>query len=142
MTPRRYLLDTVTVSDLARNPHGQVAKRLAEVGVPSVAISIVVAAELRFGVAKSGSIRLARRLALLLDYLEILPLGVPVDEHYGEIRLHLERAGTPIGPNDLLIAAHGRSMGMTVVTDNLREFRRVPGLHVENWLGEGAGYRG
>ncbi|MHB1292986.1 MAG: PIN domain-containing protein, partial [Sulfuricella sp.] len=68
---------------------------------------------------------------------EILPLETPVEEHYADIRNKLERAGTPIGPNDLLIASHARALGLTLVTDNVREFSRVPGLAVENWLAMG-----
>ncbi len=135
MTLKRFLLDTVTVSDLARNPHGRVARHLAEEGVEAVCVSIVVASELRFGAVKSGSARLSERIALLLDRLPILPLEPPTDEHYAEIRHHLERVGNPIGPNDLLIAAQARALGLIVVTDNQREFKRVPGLEVVNWLG-------
>jgi tRNA(fMet)-specific endonuclease VapC len=71
----------------------------------------------------------------MLAAIEILPMERPVDDHYADIRWHLEKAGTPIGPNDLLIAAQARCLGLTVVTDNLSEFMRVPGLSVENWLG-------
>lgn len=63
-----------------------------------------------------------------------MPLEAPVDQHYADIRAALKREGTPIGPNDLMIAAHARALGLMLVTDNLREFRRVPGLVVENWL--------
>lgn len=130
----RYLLDTNILSDLIRHPQNNVAQRIAAVGEETVCISIVVAAELRFGAAKSASRKLAERVDLILSALEILPLEAPADHHYGEIRHHLTRQGTPIGPNDLLIAAHARSLGLTVVTANGREFSRVPGLKVENWL--------
>lgn len=70
----------------------------------------------------------------MLDQIATFPLESPVEAHYAEIRDTLERAGTPIGPNDLLIAAHARSLGLTLVTDNMHEFSRVPGLLVENWL--------
>ena len=63
-----------------------------------------------------------------------MPLDSPTDRHYADIRAALERAGTPIGNNDLFIAAHARSRGMTLVTHNVRQFRRVPGLRVEDWL--------
>lgn len=130
----RYLLDTNIVSDLVRHPTGSVMQRIAQLGAEQVCISIVVACEVRFGAAKSGSQRLARQLELVLGQLESLPLELPVEEHYADIRNTLERAGTPIGPNDLLIAAHARALGLTLVTDNVREFSRVPGLVVENWL--------
>lgn len=133
MTPR-YLLDTNIVSDLARRPAGPVVQRIAEVGAEHIAISIVVACEIRFGLAKSGSRRLAENMGKVMAQLEVLPLEPPVEEHYAEIRATLERAGTPIGPNDLLIAAHARALGMILVSDNASEFARVPGLRVENWL--------
>lgn len=131
---RGYLLDTNTVSDLARNPAGPVARRVREIGVDKLAVSIVVVCEIRFGMAKAISKRLAERLDILLDQIEHIPLERPVDEHYAAIRLALERAGAPIGPNDLLIAAHARSLDFVLVTDNEREFSRVPGLAIENWL--------
>lgn len=130
----RYLLDTNVVSDLVRNPQGEVAARIAEVGEEAVCTSIVVASELRFEAAKSNSSRLRRQLDAILAALTVLPLESPSDQHYAEIRALLESAGMPIGPNDLLIAAHARALGLTVVTANLKEFRRVPGLAVENWL--------
>jgi tRNA(fMet)-specific endonuclease VapC len=131
----RYLLDTNIVSDLVRHPAGLVMRHIAQIGAEQVCISIIVACEARFGAAKSGSQRLAKQLELVLGQLESLPLETPVEEHYADIRNMLERAGTPIGPNDLLIAAHARALGLTLVTDNVREFSRVPGLVVENWLG-------
>ncbi|HUF79869.1 MAG TPA: type II toxin-antitoxin system VapC family toxin [Burkholderiales bacterium] len=130
----RYLLDTNIVSDLVRHPAGRAVQRMAKAGESRVCTSIVVACELRFGAAKRGSARLARQLDRVLGLLEALPLDAPVEHRYAEIRLHLERAGTPIGPNDLLIAAQALALGLTLVTGNAREFMRVPGLAVENWL--------
>lgn len=129
-----FLLDTNIVSDLVRQPQGTAAARIAAAGEETVCTSIVVAAELRFGAAKSGSKTLADRVDFILSALEILPLEAPVDRHYGETRHYLERQGTPIGPNDLLIAAHALAANLTVVTANTTEFSRVPGLKVENWL--------
>jgi tRNA(fMet)-specific endonuclease VapC len=131
---RRYLLDTNIVSDLARHPDGAVAKRIAEVGAERIAISLVVACEIRFGLAKSSSAKLRQNVEAILAHLETLPLEPPLEQHYADIRATLESAGTPIGPNDLLIAAHARALGMTLVTNNVGEFERVPGLAVENWL--------
>lgn len=130
----RYLLDTNILSELVRDPHGKITERIARVGEERVCTSIVVAAELRFGALKKGSKRLTRQLETILSALEILPMEEPVDRRYAEIRHHLQNTGTPIGPNDMLIAAHALSLGMTVVTANEREFSRVPGLAVENWL--------
>jgi tRNA(fMet)-specific endonuclease VapC len=130
----RYLLDTNIVSDLVRNPQGPVAGRIRMVGEANVCTSIVVAAELRYGAAKKSSARLSAQLEAVLDALEVLPLETPVDREYGACRTRLERAGQPIGGNDLLIAAHALALGYAVVTDNEREFTRVDGLVCENWL--------
>ena len=133
MTPG-YLLDTSIISDLVRTPQGLAAKQLRRVGDETVCTSIVVACELRFGAAKAASQRLSEQLERVLAPLDILPLESPVEHYYAEIRSALERRGTPIGPNDLLIAAHTLALGFTLVTDNLGEFSRVDGLAVENWL--------
>lgn len=130
----RHLLDTNIVSDLVRNPQGAVAARIAEVGEAEVCTSIIVAAELRFGAAKRGSERLTRQLERVLAVLPILPFEAPADVAYATVRARLEGVGTPIGGNDLLIAAHALSVDCVVVTDNVREFERVDGLTVVNWL--------
>lgn len=129
----RYLLDTNAVSDLVRFPQGAVAKRIARIGEPAVCTSIVVACELRYGAAKKASDKLTAQLEAVLDVLPILPLEPGADRAYALIRAALERAGTPIGANDLLIAAHARSLGLALVTGNRREFDRVPGLVVRSW---------
>jgi tRNA(fMet)-specific endonuclease VapC len=130
----RYLLDTNIVSVLVRAPTGPVTEHVREVGESQVCTSIIVAAELRYGAAKRGSARLLAQLELVLGALAVLPLEPPADEVYGDIRAQLERAGRMIGGNDLLIAAQALAMDCTVVTDNQREFKRVQGLRVENWL--------
>lgn len=130
----RYLLDTNIISDLVRRPQGIVAGRIAEVGVDTVCTNIVIAAELRYGAEKSGSKQLVERIEMLLSALKVLPLEAPADRYYGRIRHHLTAQGTPIGPNDLLIAAHAMAADLIVVTANTREFERVPELRVENWL--------
>lgn len=132
--PARFLLDTNILSDLARNPHGPVADAIRLAGERNVCTSIVVAAELRFGAAKSGSRRLVRRIDKILSVLEVLPLDEPVDRHYARIRKYLENRGKPIGPNDLLIASQALAGDCTLVTANEGEFSRVPSLKVENWL--------
>ena len=130
----RYLLDTKVVSDLVRNPQGKVAARIADVGEESVCTSIIVAAELRCGAARKGSERLLAQLVTVLGALEILPFEKPAEITYGDLRARLEAAGKPIGGNDMLIAAHAISLGLTIVTENEREFSRVEGLPFENWL--------
>lgn len=129
-----YLLDTNIISDLIRNPRGRVYERLGEVPNDEIATSIVVAAELRYGVARSRSRSLERKVEDALSAFAVLPLGQPVDVAYGDIRARLEALGTPIGNNDMLIAAHALALDCTLVTDNVREFSRVDGLGVENWL--------
>jgi len=130
----KYLLDTNILSDLVRNPQGTITRQIAKLGQDRVCTSIIVACELRFGAAKKGSIRLTEQLDLILGTLPILPLEPGADYLYGDIRTALEKAGRPIGPNDLLIASQTLALGLTLVTDNMREFERVPGLKLENWL--------
>lgn len=128
------MLDTNIVSELARNPRGDVFKRIAEVGVDTICVSIITAAELRYGCAKKGSAKLLAQIEAILDSVQVLALEMPADAEYGTIRANLEAAGKPIGPNDLLIAAHACAVGAVLVTGNTGEFSRVAGLHVENWL--------
>jgi tRNA(fMet)-specific endonuclease VapC len=130
----RYLLDTNIVSDLVRNPQGKVTDRIRKVGEAQVCTSIIVAAELRYGAERKASPRLSSQLEAVLGALEVLPLETPTDIAYGKLRASLERAGTAIGANDLLIAAQGLALGYTVVTDNDKEFTRVQNLLCENWL--------
>lgn len=130
----RYLLDTNIISDLIRNPRGRVSERLGEIPNDAIATSIVVAAELRYGVAGRRSRSLERKVEDALSALAVLPLGQPADVAYRDIRARLEAAGAPIGNNDMLIAAHALSLDCTLVTDNVREFSRIGGLAVENWL--------
>lgn len=130
----RYMLDTNVISDLVKNPQGKAARRIARVGEDNVCTSIIVAAELRYGCAKSGSKRLLKAVEDLLGEIPVLPFDAPADAAYGAIRCALEIAGKPIGSNDLLIAAHARAVGATIVTANADEFKRVRGLSVDNWL--------
>lgn len=133
----RFLLDTNILSDLVAWPAGVVAVRIASLSSQqraNLCTSTIVAAEMRYGAAKRNSPRLSTRIDLILTTLEVLPFEPDADRIYGMIRSHLERNGTPIGPNDMLIAAHALSADCTLVTDNEREFRRVPGLRLENWL--------
>ena len=130
----RFLLDTNRLSDLVRHPQGIIANRIAQEGESSVCTSIIVAGELRFGACKRGSDRLTAQIEAILSAIEILPLEEPADQHYGKLRVNLERKGESIGPNDMLIAAHALSLDCAVVTTNRREFSRIPRLKVENWL--------
>jgi tRNA(fMet)-specific endonuclease VapC len=129
-----YLLDANIISALLKQPQGIVAEHIARVGADAVCTSIIVACELRYGAAKKGSVQLSERVESLLESLEVLPLDKESDRRYAEIRLHLDQRGRPIGPNDLLIAAHALALDLTLVTANVEEFARVPGLRLENWL--------
>jgi tRNA(fMet)-specific endonuclease VapC len=128
------MLDTNIISDLIRNPQGKAAKRIAKVGEDKICTSIIVAAELRYGCAKSGSKRILKAVEDLLGEIDVLPFDAPADAEYGEIRVELEAAGKPIGGNDLLIAAHALAAGTTIVTGSTDEFKRIRSLKVENWL--------
>ena len=130
----RYLLDTNILSSLLKQPSGMVASRIRSVGEDAICTSIVVACELRYGAMKKGSSTLTDKVKHLLSALDVLPLDEDADEKYAELRTALEKAGTPIGANDYLIAAHALSLELTLVTNNVGEFSRVPGLRVENWL--------
>ncbi|NIJ08693.1 tRNA(fMet)-specific endonuclease VapC [Sphingomonas vulcanisoli] len=129
-----YLLDTNILWDLVRHPQGVISAKIAEVGETMIATSIIVAAELRYGAARRGSVRLTGQLEAILSLLPVLPLGGDADVQYARLRTDLEGRGQPIGGNDMLIAAHALALGATLVTDNLREFARVSGLTIENWL--------
>lgn len=129
-----YLLDTNIISDLIRNPSGAAAHRIEAVGAKAVCTSIIVAAELRYGCAKKGSPKLLARVQSVLETIPVLALDIPADAQYGGIRAELEAAGQPIGANDLLIAAHACALGLTLVTNNTREFGRIRGLKIDNWL--------
>jgi tRNA(fMet)-specific endonuclease VapC len=130
----RYLLDTNVLSQLIRDPRGAVAMRLATAGDAQVFTSVVVASELRFGARKKSSPALTDRVDQLLASIEVAPLEVGVDRIYAELRNVLEATGQLIGANDLFIAAHALEQQATLVTDNVAEFQRVPGLHIENWV--------
>lgn len=132
-----YLLDTNTVSYFLRNHSPALSSRLLGMAPESLVISVVTAGELQFGLKRLGSgqraAALGQRLAHILESFATLPLPPEAGEHYAATRAHLEAQGTPIGGNDLWIAAHALAGDMTLITNNLREFQRVPGLRVEDW---------
>ena len=134
METHRYLLDTNILSHMIRNPSGPVFDRLNSILPATACTSIIVSAEIRFGLCKGASEKLKIQAEKVLEVLDILPLERPVDQYYGKIRALLNQAGQPIGGNDLLIAAHALALNLTLVSANIREFSRVPDLRVENWL--------
>jgi len=129
-----YMLDTNIVSDALRNPGGAVAKRIAKIPNDTICVSIVVAAELRFGAIKRASRTLTHLVEGFLQRTGVQPFAAPADKLYADLRLALEKSGTPISANDMLIAAHALALGATLVTDNEREFARIKSLKIENWL--------
>jgi tRNA(fMet)-specific endonuclease VapC len=129
----RYLLDTNICIYLINKRPAKILERFHRVELGDIGVSSVTVAELAYGVAKSGSDRNRAALEGFLLPLEIADFDQMAAWKFGEIRSALERAGRPIGPYDMQIAAHTLALGCTVVTNNMREFQRVPGLKTENW---------
>ena len=130
----RYMVDTNICIYLIKRKPPHALDRLRALPVEDVVVSSITAAELEYGIAKSSRPEQNRdALNAFLAPLEVLPFDYQAAIHYGVIRRGLERRGQVIGSMDLLIAAHARSLSLTLVTNNLREFRRVPELSVENW---------
>lgn len=129
-----FMLDTNIISDILRNPNGSSAQRARSEGVARLCLSAIVACELRYGVLKKGATALGERVEAFLTNIVVVPFEGGFDADFAEIRVALEKAGTPIGPYDMLIAAHARSLDLTLVTDNMREFSRIDGLKIENWI--------
>ncbi|HEX6136619.1 MAG TPA: type II toxin-antitoxin system VapC family toxin [Casimicrobiaceae bacterium] len=131
-----YLLDTDTCVSIMRGPSEKLARRMCEIPLEEQAISVVTLAELLYGVRVSGGRPKQNRAALeaFAKYVSTLDWTAGAAEHYAEIRSHLRKRGQVIGANDLMIAAHARDIGAVLVTNNEREFRRVPSLMIENWM--------
>jgi tRNA(fMet)-specific endonuclease VapC len=130
----RYMLDTDTCSYIMRRSHDALLNRLAKVPVSDVCISVITRSELLFGVEVSPKRKQDEAaLAAFLRYVEVLDFPDEASSHYGKIRADLKARGSMIGANDLFIAAHARSLDLTLVTNNTREFKRVRGLSIENW---------
>lgn len=132
-----YLLDTNTVSYFLRDHSPTLSSRLMAIQPEALAVSVITAGELRFGLKKLGpgqrATALGHRLDQLLETLTVLSMPPETSGHYAATRAYLEAKGTPIGGNDLWIAAHALTCKRTLITNNLREFERVPGLKVEDW---------
>jgi tRNA(fMet)-specific endonuclease VapC len=129
----RYLLDTNALSSLVHRPSGAVGQRILALPKGAVVTSPIVLCEVQFGLEKRNSAVLNERVRQMLNVVEVLPISAAFPDIYGKLRATLETTGKPIGAMDLLIAAHALSEGATLVTANVREFSRVPGLAVENW---------
>ncbi|MUO81142.1 PIN domain-containing protein [Agrobacterium vitis] len=129
-----FMLDTNIVSDMVRNPDGPAMERWKQTGYADLHLSAIVVSELYFGIQKHESERLRRGVETFLNNVEIAAFEGHAAHHYTCIRNALAKAGEMIGPNDLFIAAHALSLDMVLVTNNSREFSRVSGLKLENWL--------
>ena len=133
--PTAKLLDTNICIYIARSRPATVARRFARAAPGSLGISIITWGELCFGAAKSTDPTRAHSLLEKFSHIvEVLSLPAEAGLHYGKVRAALERAGSPIGNTDLWIAAHALALGVPLVSNNLREFERVPGLKLENWV--------
>ena len=130
----RYMLDTNICIYAIKHKPEKVFQKLQTVDPQDVCVSSVTYAELVHGVEKSAAVEKNRlALSMLLANIEILDFDVEAADCYGKIRAALEKKGTPIGSLDMMIAGHAMSMGYTVVTNNVKEFSRVPDLKIENW---------
>ena len=130
----RYLLDTNVCVDYLTGRYPSVAARLRALGPADMCLSSVVVAELRYGADRSAHPRRNHRmLDVLTDEIACQAFDGAAAACYGKVRTDLERRGRPIGPNDMLIAAHALALGLVLVTDNVREFGRVNGLDLEDW---------
>ncbi len=133
-SPIRYLLDTnICIYVINARPPTVLARFIAH-EIDGLGISAITASELYWGVFKSGSIRNRTTLEKFLSPLSVLDYDLAAAQHYGELRAFLEKQGTPIGPLDQQIAAHALALGITLVSNNVREFEKVPGLRLENWV--------
>jgi tRNA(fMet)-specific endonuclease VapC len=134
-----YMLDTDISSYIMKRSHDAVLSRLQKVPIGDVCISIITKCELLYGVELLPRLSARRTqdqaaIDAYLRHVEVLEFPDEVALHYAQIRAALKVSGEMIGANDLFIAAHARSLGLTLVTNNTREFGRIQGLHVENWI--------
>lgn len=130
-----YLLDTDIFSAIARGRDAELLRRVENLRLEDLAVSLITIGEIRFGLALNPvAVKHLERIELLLDSMRRLPLSWNAIPHYAALRTRLQKKGTPIGPNDLWLAAHALAEDLTLVTANVREFARIPSLRVENWL--------
>lgn len=131
----QYMLDTNICIYIIKKKPMDVIERLKQRQISQVGISSITLSELEYGVAKSSKPE-QNQIALtqFMAPIEILPYGDEAAQQYGKLRAFLERQGTPIGSLDLLISAHALSIGCILVTNNEKEFGRVPHLRIENWV--------
>ncbi len=130
-----YMLDTNICIDIIRKKNARLVTKLSSFSPGEICLSTIVLAELEFGAAKCrDSVKNTRALIKFCAPFGILPFDNDAAYAYGYVRCQLESKGTPIGPMDTLIAAHALALDATLVTNNMREFKRVKGLKLENWI--------
>jgi tRNA(fMet)-specific endonuclease VapC len=131
----KYLLDTNTCIYITKNKPENVIKKFRQLPINSVAMSTINYGELYYGMEKSMHPKRSHAaLEALIGFIPVLPLPLEAGKHYGHIRAYLEKKGKIIGNNDLWIAAHCLTLNVTLVTNNTKEFQRIPKLLVENWV--------
>ena len=131
---KRYLLDTNIVSEIARNTAAELQSRFREAADDQIGINLIIRGELLYGINKNPGFKYKGRLLEVMRSLDVFEFEAPVETKYADIRFALSNPGRHIGPNDLWIAAHALALDAILVTANEREFTRVPGLKMENWL--------
>lgn len=130
-----FMLDTNICIYIIKNHPAEVIRKIKKFSPSDLVLSAIIVCELEYGVSKSSDPEKNRQtLVKFLAPFEICSFDEQAASHYGDIRAHLERSGKLIGAMDLLIAAHARSLSLTLVTNNLNEFERVPGLRTVNWV--------
>ncbi len=130
----QYLLDTNILTDLARHPFGLCSQRFKAISDELVFTSVIVAGEVQFGIDRFRAFRLLQQMEKVMETIEIRPLKVDAIKFYSATRADLELRGLPIGANDMWIAAHALAEDAVLVSNNIREFSRINGLKVENWM--------
>ena len=131
----KFMLDTTTCIYIIKKKPPDVIERFIQTEISQIGISSITLSELSYGVSKSSKPEQNQiALAQFIAPLEILPYGDDAAQYYGTLRTHLEKQGTPIGSLDMLIAAHALSTDCTLVTNNEKEFVRIPKLKIENWV--------
>ena len=131
----KYMLDTNICIYIIKRKPVDVIERFKQTDISQISISSITLSELFYGVSKSS--KPGQNLMALTQFVapfEILPFGGEASQYYGDLRAYLEKQGTPIGSLDMLIAAHALSLASTLVTNNEKEFNRVPNLNIENWV--------
>jgi tRNA(fMet)-specific endonuclease VapC len=128
-----FMFDTDISSYVIRGTHPSIQKRMRDLPTDAICISAITQCEMLFGAENSQRPHVAEGVSQFMEYMPVLDFPADAAREYASLRAALKRQGTPIGNNDMLVAAHALHLGLTLVTNNVREFSRVPGLKIENW---------